>query len=440
MAAYISRWLYITSQWRIVPAGIFPSVTKKYPSECLIAIGIKNKNCEINLEIMMVQDITRSIEACAAHYGDEADAMHAYLTDGQRRALEIDNRGPIKFDMDGGLDPAIRAAYSKYGFYVFENVMDDAELADIRQDLQRMRDNFPVVPEAALDAKGAPALGVDCKAPTLQWVKPLSDPLGGTDLLNGRHQVKLFEPRPADDAPDFSPYVLSGHLQFSEACLRAYGHPQLLKVAEAIHGDDFAPFNEVIFFKDPGLGAAVSWHQDGDTHWDDVDFDENIHGFNFMAQIFGSTAVNGVWVVPGTHRVGKIDIKTLIAQLGNERLPDAVPLICNPGDVVISNRQLLHGSFANTGFEPRVTVNFGFHRRSSVLDVLGAGMHSEAVVYDAAHIRRRSQVIGLAIDARRQRFPEEMVYDYKPLRGEGVKWVAGSLASLKDYNLLDLSI
>jgi ectoine hydroxylase-related dioxygenase (phytanoyl-CoA dioxygenase family) len=389
---------------------------------------------------MMVQDIARSIEACAAHYGEEGNAMHAYLIDGQRRALEIDNRGPIKFNSDGHLDPAIRAAYSKYGFYVFENVMDDEELADIRQDLQSMRDNFPVLPDAALDAKGQPALGADCIAPTLQWAKPLSDPLGGTDLLNGRHQVKLFEPTAADEAPAFSPYVLSGHLQFSEACLRAYGHPQLLKVAEAIHGDDFAPFNEVIFFKDPGLGAAVSWHQDGDTHWDSVDFDEDIHGFNFMAQIFGSTAVNGVWVLPGTHRVGKIDIKALISEIGNERIPDAVPLICNPGDVVISNRQLLHGSFANTGFELRVTINFGFHRRSSVLDVLGAGMHSEAAVYDAAHIRQRSRVLGLAIDARRQRFPDQEVYVYKPLQGEDIGWVRGALASIKDYNLLDLSI
>jgi ectoine hydroxylase-related dioxygenase (phytanoyl-CoA dioxygenase family) len=147
-----------------------------------------------------------------------------------------------------------------------------------------------------------------------------------------------------------------------------------------------------------------------------------------------------IWVVPGTHRAGKIDIKALIAEIGNERIPAAVPLVCDPGDVVISNRQLLHGSFANTGFEPRVTINFGFHRRSSVLDVLGAGMHSEAVVYDTAHIRQRSQVLGLAIDARRQRFPDQEAYHYKPLDGEDITWVAGSLASIKDYNLLDLSI
>ena len=85
-----------------------------------------------------------------------------------------------------------------------------------------------------------------------------------------------------------------------------------------------------------------------------------------MAQVYGSTAVNGVWVLPGTHKIGKIDIKKLISESGSERIDGAVPIVCNPGDVVICNRQLLHGSFPNCGFEKRVTVNFGFHKRSSV--------------------------------------------------------------------------
>jgi len=62
-------------------------------------------------------------------------------------------------------------------------------------------------------------------------------------------------------------------------------------------------------------------------------------------------------------------------------------LVCDAGDVVICNRQLVHGSFANTGFERRISVNFGFHRRSSVLNVMGAGIHSEAVIYDVDFIR-----------------------------------------------------
>jgi ectoine hydroxylase-related dioxygenase (phytanoyl-CoA dioxygenase family) len=390
----------------------------------------------------MTIKIMKSIEACAAHYGEDADAVREYLVNGQKRALELDNRGPIRLKEDGTLDEAILEAYSKYGFYVFEGVFSQDELGDIKADLQNMRANFPTHKGALVDASGRPALGADCKAPNLQWAKPLGDPLGGTPIANGRHQVKLFEPEAASDAPEEAPFVLMGSLQFSEACFRAYAHPMLLKVAAEINGDDFTPFHESLFIKDPGLGAAVSWHQDGDTHWESPDFDENIHGFNFMGQLYGSTPVNGVWVVPGTHKLGRIDIKKMVANAGSERLPDAIPMVCEPGDVIISNRQIVHGSFANTGFEPRITVNAGFHRRSSVLDVKGAGIHSQAVVYDDAFIKERSKVLALAIEARRKRFPDETPFDYKPFSSEQslYVWEDGMHSSLKDYNLRDLSI
>jgi len=390
----------------------------------------------------MFQDISHSIEACAGHYGEDADKVRQYLNDGQARALTLPNRGPMRFDVDGNTHPDIMKAYSKYGFYIFEQLINPDELADIKSDLETLRANFPVTMGAEVDAQGRPALGVDNKAMALQWARPLSDPLGGTQIANGRHQVKLFEPKAKADAPTVAPFYLAGSLQFSPACLRLYAHPSLLKMAESVHGKDFTPFHEGLFIKDAGLGAAVSWHQDGDTHWDNPDFNEDIHGFNFMGQVYGSTAVNGVWVVPGTHKLGRIDIVKRVADAGTERLPDAVPIICNAGDVVISNRQILHGSFSNTGFETRVSVNFGFHRRSSVLNVRGAGIHAEAATFDDAFIAERSRLIGYALDARRQRFPDEAAYSYAPFADiqDSFKYDASAQKALKDYNLMDLSI
>ena len=391
---------------------------------------------------VFVIDISESIEACANHYGEQADAMRAYLLEGQAAALALPNRGPLRFTESGALADEIRAAYSEYGFYVFENVLSAEELDDIKADLDAMRAQFPTGPESQVNAAGEPALGADAKALTLVWSKPLGDPLGGTELANGRHQVKMFEPEADAEAPPAAPFILLGSLQFSDACLRTYAHPELLKVTESINGPDFAPFNEALFIKEPGIGAAVSWHQDGVTHWDSPDFDEDIHGFNFMAQVYGSTAVNGVWVLPGTHKQGKLDIKALVAESGSERLEGAVPIVCNPGDVVICNRQLLHGSFPNCGFEPRITVNFGFHKRSSVLGVMGGGIHSDAQVFDEEIVARRSRAIGYAIDARKQRFPDETPYDYQPLAAAAndYRWSESARADLKDYNLDDLSI
>ena len=387
-------------------------------------------------------DASKSIEACAAYYGDEADAMKAYLINGEKNALALGNRGPITFDENGNLSSAIKEAYSKNGFYIFEGVLNNEEVEDIKEDLENLRQQFPTGPESSLNAKGEPAMNAESKSLTLVWSKPLGDPLGGTELANGRHQIKMFEPEAKEDAPMAVPLILLGSLQFSDACLRTYAHPKLLKVAESINGKDFAPFNEALFIKEPGIGAAVSWHQDGVTHWESEDFDEEIHGFNFMAQVYGSTAVNGVWVVPGTHKVGKIDIKKIVAETGSERIDGAVPIVCNPGDVVICNRQLLHGSFPNCGFEPRVTVNFGFHKRSSVIGTQGGGIHSEAQVFDDEIIERRSRSIGYAIEARKQKYPNEEAYKYYPFEqsGKSFVWNDSSREDLKDYNLEDLSI
>ena len=390
----------------------------------------------------MTIDASKSIEACAKYYGDAEAAMRAYLIAGEAQALALDNRGPIRFDKDGNIDPVILDAYSRYGFYIFENVLDDAELEEIKIDLDIMRDKFPTDPNSEVNHRGEKALGAGNKALNLVWSKPLGDPLGGTSLANGRHEVKMFEPEAKSDTPAAAPFILLGSLQFSEACLRVYGHPDLLKVAEAVNGKDFAPFNEALFIKDPGIGAAVSWHQDGVTHWDNPDFDEDIHGFNFMAQVYGSTAVNGVWVLPGTHKQGKLDIAKLVEASGSERLEGAVPIVCNPGDVAICNRQLLHGSFPNCGFEPRVTVNFGFHRRSSVLGVAGGGVHSDSQTFDDNVIARRSRTIGYAIEARKQHFPHETPYVYEPFSKDNASyvWNDEARADLRDYNIDDLSI
>ena len=368
--------------------------------------------------------------------------MQAYLREGEERAMTLGNRGPIRFGADGSLHPDILAAFSRCGFYVFEEVLGADELADIEADFHDILERLPVERGSPVDAQGRPALGVGRQAPSLFWSKPLGDPFGGTAQANNRHPVKMTEPTPAADAPAEVVYLILGSLQYSEAFLRVYGHPQLLAVAAGVNGKDFVPFNEALFIKEPGRGASVAWHQDGTTHWDSPSWDEGIHGFNFMAQLYGCTPANGVWIVPGTHRLGKVDIGAMVAEAGSERLPDAVPIVCKPGDVAMTNRQVLHGSFANTSPDWRVTVNFGFHRRASVLGVAGGGIHNAPAVYDEERIRARSRLIGYAIDARRRRFPEETPFVYQPFAasGEHHAWNAEAKAGLQDYNLLDLSI
>ena len=382
------------------------------------------------------------LEVPIVDYGTDEDRMVAYRENGTLRALDLDNRGPIRFDHNGDLHPDIVESYSRHGFYIFTGVVKQGELDEIERDVADMLDRSPVTKEAQVDKHGNPALGVGLQGRNISWVQPLSDPLGGTDAAYGRHEAKMNEPSPPSEAPDYVVQLFLGSLQFSDACLRLYGHPQLLRIAEAVNGPDFTPFNEAVWVKQPGLGGSVAWHQDGWTHWDSPQLDDHTHGFNFMAQLYGCDATNGLWVIPGSHRVGKADIKGMVEKAGSDRLPDAIPCICDPGDVAMTNRQAIHGSFANTSSNVRVTINFGFHRRASVFGVQSGGVHNPVSEYDDEYIFERSKAIAWAIDARSQHFPNEDRYTYKPFQGLEAQfiWDSTTKSKLRDYNLRDIGI
>ena len=374
---------------------------------------------------------------------EHACEMGDYIAEGTRRAHEIGNRGPIKRGADGKLDQDILDAYWEHGFYVFEGVVGAEELAELRADVERMLEHAPIDPKSDTDAKGRLAFGSEFTRPPYRYARPLSDPLGGTDKNKGRHPAAMCEAIPAKDTPAWTVQNLHGNLQLMDTTLRLYGHPGLLMVAEAVLGPDFVPYNEVTFIKEPGLGPSVAWHQDGTTHWDSNDWDHGAHGFNFMTQLYPSTAANCVWILPGSHKMGRVDIRKMVKEAGSDRIDGAIPLLCNSGDTFILNRQVVHGSFANTSDERRVTLNAGFFPRHRVQDMTVQHLDDRVVTFDDAQIHERSRMVQIGIDARRQRFPDEAPYRYAPLAGEldENRWNEETRWSVvKNYNLRDMYI
>ena len=110
---------------------------------------------------------------------------------GERLGRAIGNRGPIRFKAGTALADDILDAYWRHGFYVFENVIDKQELNELRAAMADTLDRAPVSKDADLDAKGRPPLGGEFKRPTFSYVRPLSDPVGGTNLVGGRHPSKM---------------------------------------------------------------------------------------------------------------------------------------------------------------------------------------------------------------------------------------------------------
>ena len=361
---------------------------------------------------------------------DEQD----YWASGAERAHALGNRGPLRFDGAGQLDESIREAYEKAGFYVFTSLLDETELSEFDQDLDGLLNRAPADEGSPVDRAGKPAAGVE-SSPVFLWAQALSDPWGGTELLNGRHPVAMDSPSNGSAAPVSrkSIFLILNLFEEMPAAVRLYAHPQLLQVAGSLNGPDFVPYNDSLFRKEPGLGAAVAWHQDGTTHWDRPDWHPDIHGFNFMAQLHPTTPANALWIVPGSHREGRIDIPARVAaNQGSTRLPDAVPMLCDRGDVVVCNRQCLHGSFANASADPRATFVWGFFRRDSVLGAetpvpaTRPGQAPDTRRYSEADVDSRDRVVQLAIAARRAHRPEETPYRYKSGTDEALETQAES--------------
>lgn len=374
---------------------------------------------------------------------DHAQSMGNYIQTGTEQAYAIGNRGPIRMDANGKLEKDILDAYWEHGFYVFEHIVGTEELEELRAEVEWMLDRAPTDPKGATDAKGRQAFGQQFTRPCYRYARPLSDPLGGTSRNKGRHPAKMHEAKPAAGAPTWTVQNLHGNLQLMDSTLVLYGHPGLLAVAEAVLGEDFVPYNEVTFIKEPGLGPSVAWHQDGTTHWDADDWDHGAHGFNFMTQLYPSTAANCVWILPGSHKRGRIDIRGMVAAAGSDRIDGAVPLLCNSGDAFMLNRQVVHGSFANTSAERRVTLNAGFFPRKRVMDITVEHLDGRVVTFDEAHIHERSRMIAIGIDARRQRFPDETPYCYAPLAEQENKnrWNETTRETVvKNYNLRDMYV
>ena len=389
----------------------------------------------------MAQPATPRTLSRAAH-----DAgMAAYRAAGQRLAAEIGNRGPLRLTDAGALHPDIQAAYWRHGYYIFEGVIDPAEIAALRADAQSMLERAPTGPDATVDAQGRPALGLDYARLPYRFTRPLADPWGGTQELGGRHPAQMAQPKPDAGAPEHVVFLMYAMCQAMPAGLRLYGHPKLLAAAQSINGRDFVPFNDAIFVKQPGLGGSVAWHQDGVTHWNAPDWDEGIHGFNFQVQLYPTTPGNCLWVIPGSHKRGKADIKGMVnANGGSEQLPGAVPLVCAAGDVTMVNRQMVHGSFANSSPDLRISLTFGFHRRKSVLGAKAAlSMQDSGAIYDERRVFERSAVIQVAIDARRRAFPDEPAFTYQPFADlqEQFRFTPETFDRvIRDYNTKDLAI
>lgn len=322
-----------------------------------------------------------------------------YRDDGVKRALALGNRGPMRFDGGGRLAADILAAYRRTGFYVFTGVLSRTEIAELTAEFDAVLDGAPIAKGADVDRHGRAA-----KFPGYYTLHEREGQADGEPLGVG---------------------LVSHPLLMMDSALRTYAHPQILRMAASVNGEDFVPFHESVFHKAAGDGAPTPWHQDGRTHWtadgtalEQPDGSGKTHGFNLSVSWSNCTPENGLWVVPGSHRRWRLANDGSFPPI-SERLAEAVPMMLAPGDCGMVNRSSLHGSFPNRSAERRITMVMGFHKRASAIGTETTNVHAferpgkkKRVTYSEDYVLRRTRMIPLAIDARRQRFPNEAPYHY----------------------------
>jgi hypothetical protein len=150
------------------------------------------------------------------------------------------------------------------------------------------------------------------------------------------------------------------HSKGHPASLELLGSPQILGLAESLCGPNFVPTYESLVFKAQDEGAAVPWHQDA-VH-------RRSHRIaNIDVYLDESTADNGALrVVPGSQRE-QADVCRLRDEHGWSPA-DVVVAEMEPGDVLIHDVMVVHGSPPTTGGALRRTVYLEFRAAEQILD------------------------------------------------------------------------
>lgn len=173
------------------------------------------------------------------------------------------------------------------------------------------------------------------------------------------------------------------------ASLELLGAPEVLAVAESLCGPNFVPTYESMVFKQEGDGEKIPWHQDA------VHPPSGHRIFNFDLYLDPSLSGAGALrVIPGTQKQRQ-DICALTEAYGWDH-PDAIEVEMAPGDVLLHNVMVVHGSPQVTGNQLRRTIYYEFRPAEEIL---------EDGPWDRSWIERRMRLIPLGLAAHQRAFP-----------------------------------
>lgn len=179
------------------------------------------------------------------------------------------------------------------------------------------------------------------------------------------------------------------HNKGQAASLELLGSPAVLGIAESLAGPNFVPTYESLVFKNEGDGAAIEWHQDA-VH------PRNHRVFNIDVYLDESRIGAGALrVAPGSH-LAPVDICDLKDKYGWDA-PGVVQVEMEPGDVLVHDVMVVHGSEAVTGNKLRRTIYYEFRAAEQIM--------SEGP-WDAAWVDQRLRLVPLGLEEHARANPD----------------------------------
>ncbi len=204
------------------------------------------------------------------------------------------------------------------------------------------------------------------------------------------------------DTPQYSDYLFAqrphGRVMFrvdylhnkgQTASLELLGSPHVLAVAESLCGPNFVPTYESMVFKQEGDGEAVRWHQDA-AH------PRKYRIFNYGLYLDHSHAGAGALRVLPKTQTRKQDICALTETYGWDA-PGVIEVEMSPGDVLLHDVMVVHGSAHAEGNRLRRTIYYEFRAAEEIV---------EDGPWDREWIDRRLRLVPLGLKRYQAAFPQ----------------------------------
>ena len=186
------------------------------------------------------------------------------------------------------------------------------------------------------------------------------------------------------------------HNKGQAASLELLGSPQVLGVAESLCGPNFVPTYESMVFKQQGDGEAIPWHQDA-VH------PRRYRIFNFDLYLDESRAGAGALRVIPRSQTARHDVCALAEQYSWDH-PEAIDVEMAPGDVLLHDVMVVHGSARTMGNALRRTIYYEFRAAEEIL---------EDGPWDREWIDRRMRLVPLGLARYRASYPGADQFDWQ---------------------------